>query len=259
MILRQYKTDENNPQFQFYKQQHSNQTLEFAFSKFKQYRQLNKGRRKIQEIFSELDSYIDPSDPDLSIPNSIHAYQTAERIRLAEPNNKDLQICGLIHDFGKILYIYGEPDWAVVGDTYPLGCKFSNKIVYYDTFKDTKMWKEPIYNQLYGIYTKGCGLRNLIMTWGHDEYLYNVLRHNRNHKLPIKYMNIIRFHSFYSWHTGGDYMYFMNERDNIILEDIKHFNSFDLYSKVDDIKISLSTKNYYEKLLEEYFPEPLSW
>ena len=33
----------------------------------------------IQKALSLLDDFIDPSDPDLDVENSIHAYQTAER------------------------------------------------------------------------------------------------------------------------------------------------------------------------------------
>ena len=51
-------------------------------------------------------------------------------------------------------------------------------------------------------------------------------------------MDIIRFHSFYPWHTGNDYYYFMNEKDKETLKNIKLFNQFDLYSKTDDINIS---------------------
>ena len=50
------------------------------------------------------DNFIDPSDPDVDLPNSIHAYQTAERIRKKYPLDKQLQITGLIHDLGKVLF-----------------------------------------------------------------------------------------------------------------------------------------------------------
>ena len=55
-----------------------------------------------------LDEFIDPSDPDLDLPNSIHAYQTAERIRKARPLQYELQLTGLIHDIGKVLFKFGE-------------------------------------------------------------------------------------------------------------------------------------------------------
>ena len=32
----------------------------------------------IHSALNMLDDFVDPSDPDLDVPNSIHAYQTAE-------------------------------------------------------------------------------------------------------------------------------------------------------------------------------------
>jgi len=40
----------------------------------------------------------------------------------------------LIHDLGKVLSLFGEPQWAVVGDTFPVGCAFSDKIVFPEYF-----------------------------------------------------------------------------------------------------------------------------
>ena len=34
-----------------------------------------------------------------------------------------------------------------------------------------------------GIYKEGCGLHNLMLAYGHDEYLYRVLVHNKT-KIP---------------------------------------------------------------------------
>ncbi|HAO96880.1 MAG TPA: inositol oxygenase, partial [Verrucomicrobiales bacterium] len=45
-------------------------------------------------------------------------------------------LTGLIHDLGKILCLFGEPQWAVVGDTFPLGCRFSEKIIYHEYFSE---------------------------------------------------------------------------------------------------------------------------
>ena len=30
------------------------------------------------------------------------------------------------------------------------------------------------YNSKLGIYKEGCGIENVMMSWGHDEYLYHV-------------------------------------------------------------------------------------
>ena len=39
-------------------------------------------------------------------------------------------LTGLIHDLGKVLCLWGEPQWAVVGDTFATGCAFSPKNVF---------------------------------------------------------------------------------------------------------------------------------
>ena len=72
-------------------------------------------------------------------------------------------------------------------------------------------------------------------------------------------MKVIRYHSFYPWNTYNEYKQFMNKDDYQVLKDVNEFNQFDLYSKEDDINISDSTKEYYDKLLDEYFFGELKW
>ncbi len=253
--LRQYT--ENSPQYLFYQEMHQKQSLDYVLQKKKQYSNLNNLSMNIHKSLSLMDTFVDPSDPDLDVPNSIHAYQTAERIRKKYPEDKQLQLVGLIHDLGKVLFNFGEENWSVVGDTFLLGCPFPESIVFYDTLKDN-----PDYNKYTdnGIYKENCGLNQLNISFGHDEYLYQVLSQNKDkHKLEPKYWDIIRYHSFYPWHTGNDYHQFMNENDMKILEDVLHFNQFDLYSKEDDTEINDNVKQYYNDLLDEYFPNTLQW
>ena len=162
--FRNYEKD--TPQYFLYKEQHEKQTIDFVKQKKEEYSKLNQGKMTIQKALSLLNDFVDPSDPDLDIENSIHAYQTAERVRRRFPDNKEFQIIGLIHDLGKVLFSFGEPSWAVVGDTYVLGCDFPKTIVYYDTLK-----KSPEYGKYNknGIYKEGCGLDNLVISYGHDE------------------------------------------------------------------------------------------
>jgi inositol oxygenase len=71
---------------------------------------------------------------------------------------------------------------------------------------------------------------------------------------------MIRFHSFYPWHTGGAYMHFMQSGDEQLMQDILEFNKYDLYSKEDtDFVLTDEIRTYYAGLLDEYFPEPLTW
>ena len=87
--------------------------------------------------------FIPPSQ--VTFPNSIHAYQTAERIREAHPDKRWFHLVGLIHDVGKLMAFYGEPQWAVVGDTFPVGCAFSDKCVFPEFFKDNPDSTHPVY------------------------------------------------------------------------------------------------------------------
>lgn len=44
----------------------------------------------IMEALDLLDNVVDESDPDVDFPNSYHAYQTAEGIRKAHPDQGEL-------------------------------------------------------------------------------------------------------------------------------------------------------------------------
>ena len=51
------------------------------------------------------------------------------------------------------------------------------------------------YNSKLGIYREGCGIENVIMSWGHDEYLYHVsFRHNVRHLLKLKILQVLVNH-----------------------------------------------------------------
>jgi inositol oxygenase len=56
------------------------------------------------EALDKLNDLIDESDPDIDLPNIIHAFQTAERIRLDHPDNDWFQLVGLVHDLGKVIH-----------------------------------------------------------------------------------------------------------------------------------------------------------
>ncbi len=88
-----------------------------------------------------------------------------------------LHLTGLIHDLGKVLAhpAFGsQPQWAVVGDTFPTGCDHDPCIVYHDQFAANPDVADARYKGNCGVYERGCGLKNVVMSWGHDEYLYQV-------------------------------------------------------------------------------------
>ena len=56
-----------------------------------------------------------------------------------------LQLTGLIHDVGKLLALWGEPQWAAVGDTFPVGCAFSKECVFSEQFQENPDYSHPVY------------------------------------------------------------------------------------------------------------------
>ncbi|KAJ7973749.1 Inositol oxygenase [Quillaja saponaria] len=246
---------------EFYRLQQINQTYDFVKRMREEYGKLNKIEMSIWECCELVNEVVDDSDPDLDEPQIEHLLQTAEAIRKDYPNEDWLHLTALIHDLGKILLlpIFGElPQWAVVGDTFPLGCAFDESNVHHKYFKENPDYKNPAYNTKNGIYTEGCGLNNVAMSWGHDDYMYLVAKKNGT-TLPPAALFIIRYHSFYPLHKAGAYTYLMNEEDVENLKWLKIFNKYDLYSK-SKVRIDVEkVKPYYQFLIDKYFPSKLRW
>jgi len=202
---------------------------------------------------------VDEADPDVDVPNSVHAFQTAERIRADFPDQDWFHLTGLIHDLGKVMAFYGEPQFSTVGDTFVVGCRVGDSVVYKDsTFHSNPDVKNPRYNTVNGVYEPGCGLDKVLISWGHDEYLYRVLKHN-NCTIPEPGLAMIRFHSFYPWHSGGDYMHLCDQQDMKMLSWIRQFNKYDLYTKSDDTPDVEALRPYYQGLIDKYCPGKLQW
>ncbi|XP_038612561.1 inositol oxygenase [Tachyglossus aculeatus] len=238
---------------------HTHQTVDFVRRKHEQFGRFSYKKMTIMEALDQLDGLVDESDPDVDFPNSFHAFQTAEAIRRAHPDKGWFHLVGLIHDLGKVLALAGEPQWSVVGDTFPVGCRFQSSIVFHDTtFQDNPDAKDPRYNTEYGMYQPHCGLQNVLMSWGHDEYMYQMMKYN-NFSLPPEAFYIVRFHSFYPWHTGGQYRHLCNEEDLRMLHWVQEFNQFDLYTKSPDLPDPAKLRPYYQSLIDTYCPGLLSW
>mmetsp|Transcript_5042 Transcript_5042/g.10064 ORF Transcript_5042/g.10064 Transcript_5042/m.10064 type:complete len:299 (+) Transcript_5042:285-1181(+) len=213
------------------------------------------GELTCMEVLELLDTLVDESDPDVDIPNSLHAYMTAERIRQAYPEEKWdwFWLTGLLHDLGKVMSVWKEEQWCVVGDTFPVGCKFSDKCVFPDFFKENPDSKHEVYSTEQGIYEPHCGLDKLTMSFGHDEYMFQVLKNHPTCSLPDDGLSMVRFHSFYPWHTHGAYTHLVTQQEQeVLLPWIREFNKFDLYSKGDDLPDVNALKPFYQALMEKY-------
>lgn len=238
----------------FYRLNHQHQTFDFVKQKRKQFLSLERRRMGVWEAMEFLNTLVDESDPDTELSQIEHLLQAAEAIR-ADGHPRWFILVGLIHDLGKILCLFGEPQWAVVGDTFPVGCAYSSSIVYHEFFRMNSDWGHPVYSTKCGIYASHTGLDNVTMSWGHDEYLYHVTKAY----LPIEAQYMIRYHSFYPGHRENAYQHLFSERDQQLFEWVRKFNPYDLYSKSDERPDVESLKPFYQDLIAEFFPPELAW
>ncbi|KAJ2891023.1 hypothetical protein MKZ38_001002 [Zalerion maritima] len=237
----------------FYKEQHTKQTVAYNLRARHLFHSKTRDELTVWEAIEKLNSLVDESDPDTEVTQIMHALQTAEAMR-RDGKPRWMQCAGLIHDLGKLLYFYdAEGQWDVVGDTFPVGCAFDEKIIYPGSFCDNPDVDDPVYSTKYGIYSQGCGMDKIMLSWGHDEYLYHVAK--AQSKLPDEALAMIRYHSFYPWHREGAYRFFMNEKDHEMLKAVNAFNPYDLYSKSDDMPSVEELKPYYIELIDEFFPQ----
>ncbi|WP_428306057.1 inositol oxygenase family protein [Lacipirellula sp.] len=238
----------------FYEENHRKQTYEFVQGKRAEFLQLNRSQMSVFEACDYLNTLVDDSDPDIDLDQLQHLLQTSEAIR-ADGHEDWFVLVGLLHDLGKVLCLYGEPQWCVVGDTFPVGCRFSERIVYSEYFNQNPDSRDPRYNTKLGVYREGCGLRNILMSWGHDEYLYHVMKDY----LPEPALYMIRYHSFYAWHREHEYDWLCDDHDRAMLPWVKKFNPYDLYSKSPNPPNWEQLRPYYTDLINKYLPAAIAF
>ena len=237
---------------ELYRLNHQHQTYAFGEAKRKEYLGLRRRQLGVWEAMEYLDTLVDDSDPDIELSQLEHLLQTAEAIR-ADGHPDWFVLTGLVHDLGKVLCLWDEPQWAVVGDTFPVGCGFRSSVVYPELFASNPDAQEERFQGRLGIYEEGCGLANVRLSWGHDEYMYHVVKDH----LPEPALYMIRYHSFYAAHRERDYEDLMDERDKRMFEWVRAYNPYDLYSKSPEPKDAQALRPYYEALIAKYLPGKL--
>jgi len=249
---RNYEAPPRDTVREFYRLNHTHQTFDFVLKKEAEFLSFKKREMPVWEAFTFLNQLVDDSDPDTDLDQFQHLLQTSEAIR--RDGHPDWMVAvGLLHDMGKVLCLFGEPQWAVVGDTFPVGCAYSDKIVYPEFFTANPDYHDPRYNTMYGVYAPHCGLRNVHMSWGHDEYVYQMMKDH----LPEQGLYMLRYHSFYSQHRENGYDHLMDDHDREMFKWVKLFNPYDLYSKNPNPPDWPSLRPYYEALVAKYLPTTL--
>ncbi len=239
---------------EFYKLNHTYQTYAFVLEKQANFLKFDKKEMPIWEAIDFLNTLIDDSDPDTDSSQLQHLMQTSESIR-AQGHPDWMVLTGFIHDLGKVLCLFGKPQWAVVGDTFPVACAFSDKIVYSEYFALNPDHTDPRYKTKYGIYSPNCGLDNVKMSWGHDEYIYQIMKNY----IPEEGLYMLRYHSFYAQHRENAYGHLMSSHDHKMFEWVDKFNPFDLYSKLPEPPNVQALLPYYQDLVAKYLPATLKF
>src|SRR6185312_14571229 len=252
--FRNYRADANPTVTEFYRLNHANQTLDFILKKKAEFTSLTRGEKSIWEMADYLNTLVDDSDPDTDVTQIEHLLQTSEAIR-KDGHPRWMVLVGFLHDLGKCLCLYGEPQWGVVGDTFPVGCAWSTDIVFHEYFAGNPDRNVPEYQTKYGIYKPNCGLENVHMSFGHDGYIAEVMKPY----LRDEALYMLRFHSFYPWHRHGAYDYLCNDQDRAMLPWVLKFNQYDLYSKGHKKPDVKALKPYYDELFAEFLPEKMAW
>ncbi len=239
---------------EFYRLNHENQTLDYVLRKEEQYFGLKRGKKTVWEMAEFLNTLVDDSDPDTDLSQLEHLLQTAEAIR-HDGHPRWMVLVGFLHDLGKCLCLWGEPQWGVVGDTFPVGCAWSEKVVFHEYFTKNPDAKAPHYQTKWGIYEPSCGLENVHMSFGHDGYIAEVVKRY----LRDEALYMLRFHSFYAWHKHGAYEHLQNDKDRAMLPWVQKFSSYDLYSKGHTKPDVAELRPFYEELFAEFLPDRLDW
>jgi inositol oxygenase len=251
---RNYESPGRDSVREFYRLNHRYQTFDFVQQKRAEFLKFDRKRMSVWDAFDFLNQLVDDSDPDTDLDQFQHLLQTSEAIR-GDGHPDWMVLAGLFHDMGKVLCLFDEPQWAVVGDTFPVGCAWSEKIVYPEFFRDNPDAQNEQYQTKYGVYSEGCGLDNVCLSWGHDEYVYQMMKDY----LPEPALYMLRYHSFYAQHRENAYDHLMNDHDREMFKWVQLFNPYDLYSKNPTPPDWVILRPYYEDLVAKYLPAEIKF
>mmetsp|Transcript_44184 Transcript_44184/g.70209 ORF Transcript_44184/g.70209 Transcript_44184/m.70209 type:complete len:614 (+) Transcript_44184:95-1936(+) len=221
-------------------EKHCRQTVAFVKEQHEKWLKFDKGELSIFEALQILEDLGDPPrGPAIAAQRGADAPEW-------------LQLVALVHDLGKIMalpQLASEDlldEWAVLGDSFPVGC--APDMVGLPDSKKNLDHSHPLYGTKNGIYQSGCGISNLMMSWGKDEYLYHMLKFNQC-TLPAEALKTIRLQSFSLWHEKGAYSQFEAPEDAETLKWVKELNM--ICSDLGE-KPGASSQAYYAELLKKY-------
>lgn len=162
----------------------------------------------------------DPTDKELyAVSQLTHVMQVIEGMEIDKIDDKNIYICGLLHDLGKLLLLTDENPSNIVCDNHIIQGR------------------------------QNIGLDNCVLQWNHDEYIYIKLKN----KIEYKYLWLMRYHSI---NIKSCEQYFDQKDKSLVEEMLIPFKKYDKGTKsiyhIPNIDV-----DKYRKIIENAFPEPL--
>ncbi|KAF9509072.1 hypothetical protein BS47DRAFT_1365526 [Hydnum rufescens UP504] len=145
---------------------------------------LTKGNQRLAEELKQRRWQPFPPAPPVEPPDEPrrHPPPVPRLVKAAEAIRRDgrpewMQVVGLTHNPDKLLSFSGPRDsglsWAVLSLS-----QFDERVFFHEIFAANLDSKDPVYSTVNGVYTAGCGLDNVMLSWGHGEYLEAVRASN---------------------------------------------------------------------------------
>ncbi len=203
--------------------------------------------KSIWEAAEFLNALVDDSDPDTDLTQTEHLLQTSEAIR-RDGHPRWMVLTGFLHDLGKCLCLYGEPQWGVVGDTFPVGCAWSEAIVFrpvYFTRSNPDRLRPPNIRRCMESTSPIAVWMNVHMSFGHDGYIAEVMKPY----MPTEALYMLRFIRSIRGIVTVPTIIWRTMGDRAMLQWVLKFNQYDLYSKGHSKPDVRQLKPYYENLV----------
>jgi inositol oxygenase len=212
---------------------HARQTFDFVTKQVRSNQTLSRCQMDVWgalEMLNELREYeaalIGDENLDPSMSLTDHAFQCAALCRQAFPDDDWMALVGLIHGLGKLQgheRFGSQPQWSIIGETFPVGCRFSGAITNANYFSANPDRRKKQYSTPLGIYQQNCGLRSVFMSWSGPEYLYMLLALNKT-LLPREALWLLRYQKFYALlEPGRPYQDLMCDFDVAMLPKFEKF------------------------------------
>lgn len=243
------------PIAEFYRQNHTRQTVAFVLWKEREYGALARGRRGIQEAVDYLNTLVDESDPDTDLSQIEHLLQTSEAIR-ADGHPRWFILAGFLHDLGK----GAVPLWgAAVGGRgrHVPGGLLRDPIRSFSTTFSHRI-RIPRCPTIRACAASTCRTA-VSKTCTFPGGMTSTFTGSRGSicRRPAQYT--LRYHSFYPAHRHTAYTRLMSEHDEEMFTWVRRFNQYDLYSKGAARPRAEELRPFYEDLIAEFFPDKIDW